>query len=311
MSKQDPPVLDFSDSSRIIEPIRELFVLIVTSGLGIIYFVSLYRIYLMYKKILKIEIIALLSCCIEAVLVLIYEFLVPIKNAEFTMFMVQILILTFFFFQLLKTFIETSSRPDRYMQSKYLKLFYGVCAVVILINWLVVIILGLSFSCEDMQYELSWFIMLGFYALICTLNLVFGTFIVKKRFGILRSQFEISQVHVIKSRTQLNTFIRGNFCVSYLLLLWLLISNSIIENTTVACDKNYWRPKDNYSAIFMFIWSVLIMIPTFIFWITFYYFHSEGASYRLLVDQNSSISSVAFLKSIEIDLTATNQGDKS
>ena len=109
MSKQDPPVLDFSENGRVLEAVRELFVLVVGVMLAVLYLVSLYKVYhLNKKKILHIETIALFASSVQIIAILLYEFVFPFRNADFTVITIQILNISFFFYKMLRTFLETS-----------------------------------------------------------------------------------------------------------------------------------------------------------------------------------------------------------
>ena len=204
MVKFDPPILDFSDKSRIVESIRELFVLVVGACFGLLYMYSLFRLYFLNKrKILHIETIALFTSSLEIIAILLYEFVMPFRNADFTILTIQILVLSFFFYKMLKTFLETSSHDSRFRYSRYLivsshaclsssQVFYVLAASAVIAIWIVVLHRGHSFCCSSKRYSASWFVLVGLYALVCTLNMVMGTLIVRNRLSRLLGNYEIS-----------------------------------------------------------------------------------------------------------------------
>ena len=223
---------------------------------------------------LHIETIAIFTSFLEIVAILVYEFVVPISNADFTIFTVQILVLTFFFYKLVKTYLETSGNSNRYHYSKRLILFYAVMAVAIAANWIVGIVNGHTFTCATLRYEPSWFVMLGIYCAVCTLNMVMGNFIIAFRLKGETSEFEVSAEHTEKRRKQLQTLIWGNFLTAFSLLAWVLLSHSVTNNTNISCKKFYWMPCDNLSGAFLAVKSVLTMTPAILFWLTFYHYRT-------------------------------------
>ena len=73
---------------------------------------------------------------------------------------------------------------------------------------------------------------------------------------------------------------RGYF---YRITCWIIFD--------VVCKDYFWRANDNYSALFAFFWSLLILIPSFLFWLTFFYFRTGQASSMIMIDNKSQNSS--------------------
>ena len=149
-----------------------------------------------------------------------------------------------------------------------------LAAAVVIAIWIVVLHRGHSFCCSSKRYSASWFVLVGLYALVCTLNMVMGTLIVRNRLSRLLGNYEISQSHLAKKIRQLYTLVWGNFAVAYALLVWILLAHEVISNTHVTCSDYFWRPNDNFSGLFQFAWSVFILVPAFLFWLTFYHFRT-------------------------------------
>lgn len=75
-------------------------------------------------------------------------------------------------------------------------------------------------------------------------------------------------------KIQMNILIYGYAIVSTLTLIWFIIFPYIFNSHDISCHNNssYWDPANEFAGVMSFIKIILLLSPTVVFWLSFFYF---------------------------------------
>lgn len=269
----------------------------------LIYLISLVRLWkLNNRRILHIETIAVFSCFVKVLLILIEEFVVNNEIFEFVILNLQASLIGFILYKLVKTSVEHTPLFAKNIRTEVwiLRGFYIFMFSFLIVN----LALGINnkryFNWTNLTYSYNWYITLGLNTAMWYLNCVFGLILFRKRDHKLfeEDEFNVSDRDYKRVKLQMRVLTYGYAAVSTLLLLWFILFPFIFNNNEITWKKNnqhYWTPITEYAGVCAFIKSILLILPTVVIWLTFYWFripiHFNRNSIRLIDKDRSGVSS--------------------
>ena len=100
-----------------------------------------------------------------------------------------------------------------------------------------------------------------------------GMFLFCKRDNQSDEGFNVSRKDYSRIKLQMRILIYGYALVSTLTLLWFISFPFIFKDKDIECpEEHYWLPSDEEAGALAFIKSILLISPTFVLWLTFFYF---------------------------------------
>lgn len=159
----------FINPDSTVDTIRKFFLVIVGSLLAIVYLISLIKLFKVNnKKFLHIETIAVFSCIIKILMLLIEEFIVNDEIFEFITVTFQTAILGFILYKFVKTVVENTPKLSNNIKAEVmgLRIFYFLIAAILLTNMILGVLNDNYFNCRRMVYSYNWYITLGINTLL-------------------------------------------------------------------------------------------------------------------------------------------------
>ena len=175
-----------------------------------------------------------------------------------------------------------------------LRIFYIMAFIGVVVNIFFWFFLFTYFDCEDKTYGNNWYITLGIDTFMCYLNVVMGMFLFWKRDNQSDEGFNVSRKDYSRIKLQMWILIYGYAIASTLTLLWFVSFPFIFEDKDLEWpSEHYWVPNDEEAGALAFAKSVLLIFPTFVLWLTFFYFripriNNENIKFKQQGNEESS-----------------------
>lgn len=289
---------EFINKNSTIDSIRKISVLWIGIILGVVYLFSCIKLFkLNNKKILHIETIAIFTWFVKVICTLLEEFWVNNEIFEFITITIFTLILAFILYKFIKTYVENAQLQLHYPKLiLILRIFYITMALALLVNLVLGCITDEYFVWEGLKYRYNWHIALIINTIICYLNIINSFIIFKMRKKVDQNEYySVSKRDKQRIKRQMWILIFGYALVSTWTLAWFFIVPAVITSKDVTCENNkkYWIPNTEYAGLAAMIKTYLLLMPTVLFWLWFYYFRVDikvqSASIKIR-DTESSIN---------------------
>lgn len=100
----------------------------------------------------------------------------------------------------------------------------------------------------------------------------------------------------------MNLLTYGYAVISTLALIWFIVFPHLFDDNELRCREHpsFWTPTDEVAGLVAFIKSVLLIAPTIIIWLCFFYFRVpikfNNASIRLMKNNETHSESAGFTR---------------
>ena len=285
--------------------IRKISILWIGIILGILYLYSWIKLFrINNKRFLHIETIAVFSWFVKIVWMLLEEFVVNDEIFEFVAITVYTTILAFILYKFIKTFVENAQLQLHFPKLiLFLRLFYVSMAAALLVNLIIGIATNRYFEWNThMKYRYHWHIAIVINAIIWYLNIINGIIIFKMRGKVDKNEyFSVSKRDKQRIKKQMIILIFGYAAVSTLTLIWFWIFPLVLKEKDVrwAHNNRYWVPRNEISGIAAIIKTILLISPTILFWLWFFYYRMDSKVGSASIKIERSETSKNSLKSME------------
>ena len=150
--------------------------------------------------------------------------------------------------------------------------FYIIATIAIIVNIFIGFFVFDYFDWETMHYGVNWYITLGINTFLWYLNLAAGIFLFCKRKNSGDESFNVSETDHNRIKKQMWILIFGYASIYTLTLLWFISFPIYFEDDVDWPEEHYWIAINEKSGFCALIKSILLICPTLILWLTFFYF---------------------------------------